>query len=199
MIDVVAGTKNVNKNVIKKIEFLMKTIPNELVPKNGIPEIHITNSLFHSYGVMYQKYIPTGEKSEEDFFNFCREQNVWAFTCLQFYEKGDTYLSICERLNNKIYSRSVEHAIFHEIGHLYHYQNGIMLSSAIDTEHESLSDIYANACIINLIMNYKKYSLIDESKNYIKEIVHKYVKRKILSSKNMMDIGERIFRKDGVL
>lgn len=199
IISVERGTKNVDKRVIKKIEFLMSTIPKELLPQNGIPTIHVTNSLFHSYGVMYQKYSPTGEASEEEFFDFCRKQNVWAITCLQSFGNGDTYLSINDRLTKNIYARSVEHAIFHEIGHLYYYQNGIGLSSTIDTEHESLADIYANACIVNLILNYKKYSLIDTSKNYIKETVSKHVKRRVVSAKKIMEIGEKIFRKDGVL
>lgn len=191
---------NISGDIEKKIEKMLKTIPTGLIPRNGLPTIHLTNSLFHSYGIMYQKYQPSGEEEEEEFFDFCKRQNVWAFTCLQQINNGDTYLSIKERFNEKNeYFRSAEHSIFHEIGHLYYYQKGIGLSSIIDKEHETLSDIYANACILNMIKNHKEYDFFDKKRGKeIEGIVSKYSIKKN-GYKILLSTGEKIFRDIGCL
>ena len=140
------------------IFMLIKSIPKLLKPANGWPDINLTNSLFHSYGVMYRKYYPTGRKEEEDNFKFNMENNVWAFTADIGKGKSDIYLALKQRLENKeIYNEhypSIEHVVFHEIGHQYYFNKGINVGYF---EAEHLADIYANACMINLYQKNKNF------------------------------------------
>lgn len=182
---------------------LVNSIPKCLVPKNGIPDLNLTNSIFHSYGIMFRKYFPTGTKEEEEFFDFCRAQKTWAFSCLRLKERGDTYLSFKERLESKekndIYKFSLEHVVFHEIGHHFYYQRGIDVSSILDVEHETLADIYANACMINFFQKNKPYNgiILPLSKRSI-EILNKETSKRI-KNEDLLKIAELIWRKYGVI
>ena len=140
------------------IFMLIKSIPKLLKPANGWPDINLTNSLFHSYGVRYRKYYPSGSIEEENDFKFNMENNVWAFTLNVGPHKSDIYLALKQRLENKdIYGEhhpSVEHVVFHEIGHQYYFNKGIDVGYF---EAEHLADIYANACMINLYQKNKNF------------------------------------------
>ena len=184
---------NIDVNMVK---ILITSIPRNLKPKLGTPTIHLTNSLFHSFCLMYSKYPTTGDKSEEEFFDFCRKQKVWAFSCMPTKDSGDVYLALKERKNRDISFFSIEHTIFHEIGHLFHYGNGINIYGSMDVEHEALSDIYANACMINLFNKTKTNGMLskfsEKSMKILKEI-------KIKESDKLLCLAETIYRKYGVL
>ena len=89
---------------IEKVNKLILTIPRNLIPKRGMPSIHLTKSLFHSFCLMYGKYMPTGEKNEEEFFDFCRRHDAWAFSCMPISDSGDVYLALENRLEREFYS-----------------------------------------------------------------------------------------------
>lgn len=193
------------------LHFLVGSIPRCLRPKNGFPDFYLANTLFHLYGVMYGKHAPSGMKKEEDTFDFNRKNNVWAFTVwckkpLGETVKGDVYLALKERIERQEktgfgYGCTIEHVVFHEIGHQFYIGNGIVLgkSAAMDFEHEHLSDIYANACMINL---HKKHAGYDgyyfPFNKRTKTILEKTEKMKI-NGKNVLSIAEMVWRKYGVI
>ena len=182
------------------IFMLIKSIPKLLKPANGWPDINLTNSLFHSYGVMYRKYYPSGNTEEEREFLFNLKNNIWAFTKNCGKNKGDIYLALKQRLNRKeIYNGdhpSVEHVIFHEIGHQYYFSNGIDVNFF---EHEYLADIYANACMINLYQKnknfegyYSKFS--DESLKILKAVTPKRI-----MPKELLKHAQKVWEEYGVI
>lgn len=186
------------KNPEVLIFMLIKSIPKILVPKNGFPNFNLTNSFFHSYGIMYTKFCPSGSKEEEEYFDFCRNNNVWAFTAYNGSKRGEVYLSLKERLEKDIYKNnpSIEHVVFHEIGHQFYYSRE---TDVKEIEGESLADIYANACMINLFQKnghlgyYEKFS--DRSSEILKNINN----GKRIKPKNLLPVAEFIYRKYGVL
>ena len=193
------------------LHFLVNSIPRCLIPKNGFPDFYLANTLFHLYGVMYGRHAPSGMKKEEDTFDFNRRNNVWAFTvwCKKPFgetTKGDVYLALKERIERQKkaeigYDCSIEHVVFHEIGHQFYIGKGIVLgkSAAVDFEHEYLSDIYANACMISL---HKKHAGYDgyyfKFPERTKKILKQTEKMKI-NSKNILAAAEMIHRKEGVI
>ena len=178
---------------------LVKSIPRILKPTFGFPIINLTNSLFHSYGVMYRKYYPSGRKEEEEDFKFNMENNVWAFTANVGENKSDIYLALKQRLSSDVYNDSypsIEHVVFHEIGHQYYFSRGID-TNLFESEH--LADIYANACMINLFQNNANYDGYYQkfSERSIK-ILKESTKRKIVTKK-LLPLAELIWRKYGVI
>lgn len=182
------------------IFMLVKSIPKILKPKNGWPTINLTNSLFHSYGVMYNKYYPSGAIEEERDFLFNLKNNVWAFTVNIGNNKSDIYLALKQRLEKKeIYGKdypSIEHVVFHEIGHQFYYSHGINLNMF---DSEQMADIYANACMLNLYIKNKCFSgyYNDFSERSLK-ILEEF-KSKRVKTKDLLPIAEIIWRKYGVI
>ena len=181
---------------VNMVKVLITSIPRDLRPKLGMPIIHLTNSLFHSFCLMYNKYPTTGSESEEKFFDFCREQKVWAFSCMPTKDCGDVYLALKERKERKISYFSIEHTIFHEVGHIFHYENGIDISGSMDVEHETLSDIYANACIINLYNKTKTSGILS---NFSEKSINILKETKVKGKVKLLNLAETIYRKQGVL
>ena len=182
------------------IFMLVKSIPKILKPKNDWPTINLTNSLFHSYGVMYNKYYPSGAIEEERDFIFNLKNNVWAFTLNIGNNKSDIYLALKQRLEKKeIYGKdhpSIEHVVFHEIGHQFYYSNGINLNMF---DSEQMADIYANACMLNLYIKNKCFrgyynDFSERSLKILEEFKSKRVK-----TKDLLPIAEIICRKYGVI
>lgn len=191
------------KNPEPLIRKLLHSIPKSLIPKNGFPDFHITNSLFHSYGVMYQKYKPTGEDSEEEFYDFCKKQNVWAFSCMSTERSGDVYLGLRRRVEkNEDYVHSVEHVIFHEVGHHFYYQKGIDLTtdkSVVDFDFEHRADAYANACMLNYFqMDMKANGYYESFSERLLQIIRETTSMDIRADK-LLRIGENLYKKYGVL
>lgn len=193
------------------LHFLVSSIPRCLRPKNGFPGFYLANTLFHLYGVMYRRHNPSGMKKEEDSFDFNRKYNVWAFTlwCRRpFGEtmKGDVYLALRERVEKQEktgfeYGCTIEHVVFHEIGHQFYIGNGIVLgeSDAIDFEHEFLANIYANACMINLHKKHKDYNgYYFPFPKRTKNLLEKTEKMKV-NSKNILSVAEMIHKNEGVI
>lgn len=182
------------------IFMLIKSIPSNLKPNNGWPVINLTNSLFHSYGVMYRKYYASGREEEERDFIFNYKNNVWAFTVNVGNEKSDIYLALKQRIEKTdIYGKdypSIEHVVFHELGHQY-YSSKFINKNFFDTE--LLADIYANACMINLYQKNKNFEgyyhkFSDRSLNILKETTVKKIR-----AKELLSYAEIIWRKYGVI
>lgn len=182
------------------IFMLVKSIPKILKPKNDWPTINLTNSLFHSYGVMYNKYYPSGKEEEERDFLFNMKNNVWAFTVNTGGDKSDIYLALKQRLEKtEIYGKdypSIEHVVFHEIGHQFYYSKEIN-PNMFDSEH--LADIYANACMLNLYLKNKDFNgyyheFSDRSMKILGEFKSKRIK-----TKDLLPLAEVIWRKHGVI
>lgn len=182
------------------IFMLVKSIPKILKPKNDWPTINLTNSLFHSYGVMYNKYYPSGKEEEERDFLFNMKNNVWAFTVNTGRDKSDIYLALKQRLEKtETYGKdypSIEHVVFHEIGHQFYYSQKIN-PNMFDSEH--LADIYANACMLNLYLKNKDFNgyyhkFSDRSMKILGEFKSKRIK-----TKDLLPLAEVIWRKYGVI
>lgn len=192
----VINNSHLGNEYVGKINKLISTIPKILLPKNGIPPIHLTKSLFHSFCLMYNEYTPTGDKKEEEFFEFCKEHGVWAFSCMPNKNAGNIYLALEKRLERDYSLFSIEHVIFHEMGHLFYYGNGVKINNSIDVNHETLSDIYANACIINIFNKGLKNGIFDDidkdSMKIMSELNH-------IKTSELLFIAESIYRKHGVL
>lgn len=104
-------------------------------------------------------------------------------------DSGDTYLALEDRLERKFSHFSIEHTIFHEIGHLFYYGKGVDVKSSIDANHETLSDIYANACMINMFNRGLKNGVFDDIK---KDSI------KIMSELNSIKVSELLFTAESV-
>lgn len=192
---------NVSKSPEKLIASMIETIPAKLMPENGIPKFNITNSLFHSYGVMFNEWKATGSKIEEEKFDFFRSMKVWAFSCLEKNDSGSIFLALKQRIDKrKEYKLPIELVIFHEIGHHYYYGKGVGLdlSNMIDFDHETKADIYGLACFIN-------YYNTTRDKGYYEKI-NPDIFNKIITAnnagfniKNMIKVSTTIIKTEGSL
>lgn len=142
-------------NLKRKPEILIKklvdSIPKRLVPRLGFPDFHLTNTLLHSYAVMYEKYeMVSSQEAQQNFLNYI-DTDVWAFTSFKIEEHGDVYLALDTRYNGIVqYHKPIEFVVLHEIGH--HWLFGRFEQEMPSGElSENRADDYAMACFLNYV------------------------------------------------
>ncbi len=182
------------KDPVKHIINMVNTIPDKLMPRYGLSDFHLTNTLLHSYAIAQQGYESVDYEDAEREFMIFHAQHTWAMT---FYgddcHPGDTYLALQKRLDNKggIYKKPLEFTIFHEIGHQFFHQQGVKQVGTVDKEFEELADVYGLACFLNLFLNYKLKPYEPFNAEW-KGIILK-AKRMKFSEENMMDVSARLW------
>ena len=192
----VINHSTIENSYIKKIEFLISTIPKSLIPKRGIPRVRVTNSLFHSFCLMYNMYLARGIKEEEDFFVMCKRHSVWAFSCLPPGRDCDIFLALKERIERDFSIFSMEHVIFHKMGHVFYHDKGLEINGSLYLESETMADIYANACMINFYKKTKITGLFSKFENISLKILENI---EIKDHKKLLEVAELIHRKYGVI
>jgi hypothetical protein len=183
----------------KMINEMIDTIPSKFIPRHGFPHFILTNSLFHSYGMMFSKYQPSGSKMEEERFDFFRSQKVWALSCLESDKQGLVLLALKQRVENKKdYQLPIELVTFHEIGHHYYFDKNTTIEAVVDFNHEKESDIYGLACFVN-------YCNETGSNGYYEKFNGKTISRLErarelgLNRKNMMKVARKVIDEQGTL